>query len=125
MKKRIIRVLFVYAAIASSAAAYALIMELTGRGLPCIFHKLTGLKCPGCGNTHALHCLATGRFREALGHNAMMPLEAAFAVWLAVASAARYIRTGKYSLTTGCEAANVVFLLLFVGWWVVRNILGI
>ncbi len=125
MKHRIIRVLLVYAAIAAAAGLYALVMELTGHGIPCIFQRVTGFKCPGCGNTHALNLLLKGRFLDAVKSNAMMPAEAGFAVWLTLSVTVRYVRTGKYSLTTGCESANIAFLVLLLLWWIVRNIIGI
>jgi hypothetical protein len=43
----------------------------TGIGMPCVFHLLTGLHCPGCGLTRALHALAQGDVARAW---AMHPL---------------------------------------------------
>jgi hypothetical protein len=40
----------------------------------CLFHKLTGLYCPGCGSTRALYCLLHGELREALRNNALLVL---------------------------------------------------
>ena len=37
---------------------------------PCLFHKLTGLYCSGCGTTRALHQLLHGNLLEALRLNA-------------------------------------------------------
>ena len=37
----------------------------------CPFHAATGLWCPGCGSLRALHALAHGQVREALGFNAL------------------------------------------------------
>ena len=39
---------------------------------PCPFHALTGLYCPGCGTTRALHAVIHGHFGEALGLNPLM-----------------------------------------------------
>ena len=36
-----------------------IILSITGK-LPCIFHELTGLYCPGCGGTRALKALLRG-----------------------------------------------------------------
>jgi len=41
---------------------------------PCPFHALTGLHCPGCGSTRALHRLLHGDVGAALGLNALMVL---------------------------------------------------
>lgn len=52
---------------------------------PCLFHLLTGLHCPGCGATRALHRLAHGDFNAALKLNALvvlgLPLIFAVAIW--------------------------------------------
>lgn len=37
----------------------------------CIFHQSTGLHCPGCGLTRAVHSLLNGKFRQALAYNAV------------------------------------------------------
>ncbi len=33
------------------------IMQLSGLLGPCVFHELTGMHCPGCGNTRAVKAL--------------------------------------------------------------------
>jgi len=44
--------------------------EKSGFYPPCIFHKITGLYCPGCGTTRALHALLHGRILDAISYNA-------------------------------------------------------
>ena len=41
---------------------------------PCPFYALTGLYCPGCGTTRALHQLLHGHLGEAFGFNPLMIL---------------------------------------------------
>ncbi|MBQ2813488.1 MAG: DUF2752 domain-containing protein [Akkermansia sp.] len=44
--------------------------ELVGTLSPgCIFRKLTGLECPGCGGTRALRALISGDIGAAMGYN--------------------------------------------------------
>jgi hypothetical protein len=40
--------------------------------LPCPFHLLTGLYCPGCGSLRAMHSLLHGRVADALSFNPLM-----------------------------------------------------
>ena len=42
----------------------------------CPFRTLTGWRCPGCGSTHALAAMLSGRFADAFHYNA-----AAVIVW--------------------------------------------
>jgi hypothetical protein len=41
---------------------------------PCPFHELTGLFCPGCGITRALHALVHFDFTRAIAMNALFVL---------------------------------------------------
>lgn len=39
---------------------------------PCLFHKLTGLHCPGCGGTRGMHALLHLDLVSAVRYNALM-----------------------------------------------------
>jgi hypothetical protein len=48
----------------------------------CLFHKLTGLHCPGCGGVRALHQILHGNLVEALRLNALLFAGLAAGAWL-------------------------------------------
>jgi hypothetical protein len=47
----------------------------------CMFHRVTGLDCPGCGAQRALHELLHGNLIAALRLNAMFVLSLPLAAW--------------------------------------------
>jgi len=40
--------------------------------LPCVFNKITGLYCPGCGMSRAVHSILKFQFYHALMYNALI-----------------------------------------------------
>jgi hypothetical protein len=52
----------------------------------CQIHSLTGLHCPGCGTTRALHALLNGHVLDALGYNVLFPFVLPAVAWAFVRS---------------------------------------
>jgi hypothetical protein len=50
----------------------------------CLFHRLTGLNCPGCGGLRALHQLLHGHVAAAFQFNALVVLCLPLAAWFGV-----------------------------------------
>ena len=90
----------------------------TSRFYPrCGFHVLTGLDCPGCGSTRALHHLLHGRFEEALRFNALLYVIIALAI---VAAPSLFRGKTPRFMTTRWLAWTT--LVVLTGWWIVRNL---
>ncbi len=109
-------------ALALILAGYYLFVRITGMAVPCVFHEVTGLFCPGCGITRMF--LAIGRldlaaaFRWNPGVFVLLPFAAADAVWCAFL----YIRHGKIE----SRIHNVfvwVVLVLLLAFAVARNVM--
>jgi hypothetical protein len=58
----------------------------------CLFHKLTGWNCPGCGGTRAVYALLHGNFPLALKDNALFVVLLAAAAGRGIWFAARRIQ---------------------------------
>jgi predicted ferric reductase len=90
---------------------------------PCLFHKVTGLHCVGCGMTRATHAALHGRFIEAFLHNplgfVLMPI-ALFAIALEIVAWVRG-RSGGPRLRLGRRGFWVLVSLILI-FWVLRNI---
>jgi hypothetical protein len=83
--RRAVRVgLLVLAAAVAAGGAYVLaaVPPTDASWYPrCQLHALTGLHCPGCRTTRALHSLLNGRPVEALRQNAFFPVIPAVILW--------------------------------------------
>lgn len=84
----------------------------------CVFHRVTGLDCPGCGSLRALHALLHGEFSAALHFNAFLilslPLVLALGVRLLQAGPAPRFR----------PVWLWIYFTAFVLFGIVRNLPG-
>ncbi len=48
---------------------------------PCVTYKMTGLYCPGCGDTRALHALLHGHILQAFDYNLLFPIIVLVLAW--------------------------------------------
>ena len=116
MRSRAFHLLKWAAVLGLAGAGYALFVRVTGVGIPCPFHALTGWYCPGCGISRLCLALLRLDFSAALQSNAAV--FALLPVGLVVLSAwaVRYIRTGEQGLRrwqTVLIGGMIVVLLLF------------
>ena len=117
-KKRARRALLItLSAIGAVGLLYTASLQLTGRLLPCFFHELTGLLCPGCGTTHMFLALARGELGVAFFANPLMLI--LLGLWLLIAALIAlgrpsFIRAPRFlfgALWT-CVLAMAVFMVL-------------
>ena len=103
--------------------AYALFIQCTGLGIPCVFRLVTGYRCPGCGMTHAAMALIHGQptvaFRENPLSLSVVPLLLLYGAYRAEV----YIRTAR----TDFRKWEIVFLgvlwVVVLLFWLLRNLL--
>ena len=114
-----------FAALAVACAALVVLYRYEPGGLlypGCWFHALTGLHCPGCGATRALHALLHGEFAKAADLNALFVLLApAVLVWslFVLYRALRYNRISPPAIPGRVLTSTVVAAVTFA---VLRNL---
>ncbi len=121
-KKRAVRLLIFYAALLAVGLIYALICRLLGGGIPCVFHTLTGLYCPGCGITRMFLCLLRGDLMSAWLYNpAVLLLLPAFAA-VFVHLSKRYVKDGTLAPRKWASILMYCMIGVLLAFGVLRNI---
>lgn len=102
---------------------YLLYLKLFNLGIPCVFRKLTGYQCPGCGMTHAMLALWDGDFDAALQYNALsitvLPiicLYLGYRYWISECKASDHFRLWEFVLL-------IILFIVVTGYGVIRNVL--
>ena len=84
----------------------------TARWMPfCVFHRATGLYCPGCGAARSLHRLLHGDFIGALRANWLL--------WPMLAVAAGLLVSRRLNQ---CRWLGQALLLILILYWILRNL---
>ena len=92
----------------------------------CPFRLLTGWNCPACGAQRALHALLNGKFAEALAYNYLFLFAIPYAIALVVAEVLQALHRGERFIRWAQHPVIArVYLVLFLIWGVVRNLLGV
>ena len=108
---------------ALTAAVYAFIYEPGKSGFfpACMFRALTGLACPGCGSTRALHQLLHGHVGSAFALNPLLLFALPILMYLLVRHTGWAI-SGTEPVRNRLPPSviyGIFFLLL--SFWVIRN----
>ena len=106
-----------------AGAAYLFVFEpgRTGFFPACPFRTLTGLTCPGCGTTRALHQILHGHFAAAFMLNPLLLLGLPFIIF-------GFLRYSVIVMRGGVPRPNAVpapylyaLFVIIVCFWVFRN----
>lgn len=92
--------------------------------LPCLFLKFTGLYCPGCGTTRALHAAVHGDMAGVLAMNPLLPLLAVLLPMMLLHGAGRRmpLPASLSKPIMDVLLGGRFWLLLIGGYWVLRNL---
>ena len=107
--------------LAGSVYLYAFEPGKTGIFPPCLFRALTGLTCPGCGSTRAMHQILHGHIAAAFMLNPLFLLAIPFLLFA-------FLRYSIVVMRGGIPRQNVLpasyiyaLFVIVVSFWVFRN----
>ena len=120
--RRKLHILLLTLAIAMLVGLFYLLSR-SGIGIPCLFNKITGLQCPGCGNSRAALSLLQLDFRAAFQHNLLFPLEFGYIVWVYLFCCVRYLQGKSFSYRPTHPWLDISVLILVILWGIIRNMI--
>jgi len=103
-------------AIAITGILIIILVVKFGLRIPCLFHELTGLYCPGCGGTRAVVSLIELKPYQALRYNIIITL--LIPVFL-ICLFYKYVLKGKKKIPNWIWWTLLIILVLF---GILRNI---
>lgn len=87
----------------------------------CTFRSLTGLLCPGCGSTRALHQLLHGEIIAAIRLSPMLVVVSPILGYAAVSTVAMVFRGRPLPQLKPSRGWMWILLTVTMGFWVLRN----
>ncbi|WP_206215095.1 DUF2752 domain-containing protein [Adlercreutzia sp. ZJ138] len=102
---------------------YAVFFAVTGIGVPCVFHELTGLLCPGCGVSRMCLDLLRLDFEAAFHHNAAILCLLPAGAVLAAVLVRGYVCEGSMRLPTWANVLVIAMVVVLLVFGVVRNLM--
>ncbi len=119
--KRLKRTLKQFSVILAFGIAYFIFVKIVGFGIPCIFHVITGLHCPGCGISRMFIALASLDFKSAFHSNALILCTLPVSLFYIARHYYFYIKTGKPKYTKLETVLLVIALVLLIIFGILRN----
>jgi len=93
-----------------------------GLKMDCPLYRLTGILCPGCGNTRATLAFLRLDFKSMLQFNLLYPLEMIYLARVYYVCSKTFIKSGTFRYHTHPDWVDIVCLLAMLIWTLVRNI---
>ena len=107
--------------LAGSVYLYVFEPGKTGLFPPCLFRGLTGLTCPGCGSTRAMHQILHGHFAAAFMLNPLFLLAIPFLLYALLRYSVVVLRGGVPRQNVLPASYIYALFVIVVSFWVFRN----
>jgi hypothetical protein len=97
-------------------------VDPSGGPILCPLRAVTGLYCPLCGGTRALHQLFTGHMSAAFGYNALVILALPVLAWIVFASLTATLDGPRWPTVQLSPRATQALLVALIVFGVLRNL---
>ena len=123
MKKRILEVISILISTILILIGYYFLNKNYHYRIPCIFHEITGLYCPGCGTTRLIFALLEGHIKEAFNYNRLVFILLPFIISYYIYYSYLYIFNKKDNIIYKIKKIYIYILLsITILFGILRNI---
>lgn len=125
MAKYLTRIIIIGLVILFAGTIYFLFSPEESAYFPqCLFHKLTGFDCPGCGSQRAIHLLLHLQLKEAFFSNPLLILAIPYIIFGIYFEylGGKEIFPGLRTILFG-RVAIITILIIIILFWIIRNII--
>ncbi len=124
MNKRIIKVISIVLVLTILLLGYYFLNFRYNFGIPCIFYKITGYKCPGCGTTRALFSLINGNIKEAFNYNKLLFIVTPFLLLYFIYKSYIYVLNKKETTLINKIVKYTSYFMIIIAllYSIIRNI---
>lgn len=123
MKKRIIKIILIIAISIIGLITYYYLNQNYNFSIPCLFHKITGYYCPGCGITRCLFSLLQGKIYQAFMYNQLVFILLPFIILYFIYTTYIYIFNKKNTLINKIpNYIYIILLIIVISYGIIRNL---
>lgn len=121
MRKRLKKYLIMLAVGLTAGVIYFLLTQL-GFAIPCIFHRITGFYCPGCGVTRMCINLVKLNIYDAFRSNPAVFIILPFLIIIFLKRTYSYVKYGTAAHEKWMSAIEIISLIFLIIFGILRNI---
>lgn len=123
MKKRIIKIILIIAISIIGLITYYYLNQNYNFSIPCLFHKITGYYCPGCGITRCLFSLLEGKIYQAFMYNQLVFILLPFFIIYFIYNSYIYIFNKENKLINKIpNYVYIILLIIVISFGIIRNL---
>ena len=110
---------------ASYAILYFLEKKYTNLSVmhQCVFNKLTGFNCPGCGGTRSFIFLLHGKIIKSIIYYPFVPYAVTIGLVFYISQTLRFLTRGQIKGLHFRNSFIVIGIILIAGNWIVKNLI--
>ena len=121
MKKRLLKTIILSVSLITAGCAYAFLNSRFGFSIPCLFNKITGLQCPGCGVTRMCISILKFDLKSAFDYNPVIFCFIPAGLYLFFNGLYRYIKYGINKIPKSENIMMIIMTVILVIFGILRN----